>query len=73
VKGDTMLKLARVRAKRKKVYNKDSAFRVNQKVVDEHKIDRYLKRNNILEHELLSIESPRDGKYRCFASFETIG
>jgi hypothetical protein len=58
-----MVQIARARAKRKGLDGKDSAFRVNKKRVAEQKINRYLKRNNISEEDLLSVPSPADCMY----------
>lgn len=62
VKGDMMLEIARKQAKRKRVDGKDSAFCVNEKPVEQQKIRRYLRRNNISEGELLSMASPCNGE-----------
>ena len=59
-----MQELARVRAKRKHLYDKDSNFRVNKKPVDQFNIDRYVKRHEISEETLLSMASPMKGKHR---------
>lgn len=54
--------MARARVNRKRYEAKDSAFRVNKKSVDERKINRYLKRNDISEDMLLSMPSPANGE-----------
>ena len=56
-----MAQIARVRAKRKREDDKDSGFRVDKKPVAERNINRYLKRNNVTEEDLLSMPSPSDG------------
>lgn len=61
VKGDVMVQIARVRVKRKREDDKDSGFRVDKKPVAERNINRYLKRNNVTEEDLLSMPSPSDG------------
>ena len=55
-----MVELARTKVKRS-LENKKSSFRVYKKPVDDRKIDRYLKRNDISELELLMMMSPMDG------------
>jgi hypothetical protein len=55
--------MARTRTKRKRLDGKDSVFHVNKKQVNERKIDRYLKRNNISEEVLMSVPSPLGGMY----------
>jgi hypothetical protein len=60
LKGDTVMELARIKAKRA-LENKKSSFRVNRKPVDDRKIDRYLQRNAISEEQLLSMASPING------------
>ena len=62
VKGIVMLEIARKQAKRKIVDGKDSSFRVNEKPVEQQKIRRYLRRNNISEEALLSMASPCNGQ-----------
>jgi hypothetical protein len=62
LKGDTVLEIARTKAKRAAIDNKRSSFRVNKKPVDDRRIDRYLQRNDISEEELLSMASPENGK-----------
>jgi hypothetical protein len=47
LKGDTVLEIARTKAKRAAIDNKKSSFRVNKKPVDDRKIDRFLQRNEI--------------------------
>jgi len=61
IKHDTMVELARTRAKRHNAENKKSSFRVNKKPVDGHNIDRFLQRKNISEEELLAMTSPVSG------------
>jgi hypothetical protein len=56
-----MIQMARTRAKRKRLEGKDSAFRVNKAPVNERKMTRYLKRNEVSEEQLLSMASPIDG------------
>jgi hypothetical protein len=56
-----MIRMARTQAKRKRVENKESAFRVNKKPVDEWKISRYVRRNDYSQEDLLSMPSPVDG------------
>jgi hypothetical protein len=65
VKGDHMVQIARVRVKRKREDDKDSGFRVDGKPVAERNINRYLKRKNITEEDLLSMPSPSD----CMLTF----
>jgi hypothetical protein len=60
IKGDTMVLLARTKAKRK-IENKKSSFRVHKKPVDDSKIDRYIRRNDLSEEKLLQMRSPADG------------
>jgi hypothetical protein len=60
LKGETMVELARKKAKRK-LESKKSSFRVHKKPVDDRKIDRYLRRNDISEEKLLSMSSPVNG------------
>jgi hypothetical protein len=64
LKRDTVLELARMKAKRADV-DKKSSFRINKKPVNDHKIhrqiDRFVQRNNISEDQLLSMASPVDG------------
>jgi hypothetical protein len=60
LKGDTVIELARTKAKRA-LENKKSSFRVNRKPVEDRKIDRYLQRNAISEEQLLSMTSPVNG------------
>lgn len=55
-----MIKMALTRLKRKRLEGKGSAFRVNQKLVAERNIIRYLKRKHVSEEELLSMTSPLD-------------
>jgi hypothetical protein len=62
LKGDTVLEIARTKAKRAAIDNKRSSFRVNKKHVDDRRIDRYLQRNDISEEQLLSMASPVHGK-----------
>ncbi|CZR62636.1 uncharacterized protein PAC_12533 [Phialocephala subalpina] len=57
LKGETMVQLARVKAKRK-LENKGSSFRVCKKPVDNQKIDRYLRRHDITDEDLLAMASP---------------
>jgi hypothetical protein len=61
LKGDTVLEIARTKAKRTAIDNKKSSFRVNKKPVDDHKIDRFLQRNEIFEDQLLAMASPVNG------------
>jgi hypothetical protein len=70
VKGDTMIQIARTKLKRKRVDGKDSVFRVNEKPVPERNINRYLKRNNISEEDLFSVNSPVDRKQPSLISFD---
>lgn len=58
-----MLELASTNGKRYKFVNKESAFRVNKRPVDDKKIERHLQRSGIGEEELLAMASPVDGKY----------
>jgi hypothetical protein len=60
VKGETMVQLARTKAKRK-IENKKSSFRVNKKPVEDSKIDRYMRRNDLSEENLLQMRSPAIG------------
>lgn len=60
LRGDTVIELARTKAKRA-LENKKSSFRVNRKPVEDRKIDRYLQRNAISEEQLLSMTSPVNG------------
>ena len=62
MKGNSITAMARARVNRKRYEAKDSAFRVNKKSVDERKINRYLKRNDISEDMLLSMPSPANGE-----------
>lgn len=55
-------KLARTKTKRKKFDNKDTSFRVHKKTVKDENINRYLKRHNISEEELLAMASPINGE-----------
>jgi len=57
-----MEQIARARARRKRD-GKDSIFYVNNKPVDERKINRLLERKNISEDKLLSITGPLDGMH----------
>lgn len=66
VKGDIMIQVARARAKRKRDGGKESVFRVNKNFVTDRKINRYLKRNNVSEEDLLSMENPINGKKKFF-------
>ena len=59
LKGEAIVELARTKAKRR-LGNKESSFRVHKKPVDDRKIDRYLKRNDVSEEQLLSMASPVD-------------
>jgi hypothetical protein len=65
-----MIHMAHTRAKRKRVDSKASVFRVNKKPVPERNINRYLKRNNVSEKDLLSMPSPFDGRYSLLPDFE---
>ncbi len=56
-----MIQMARTQAKRKRVENRESAFRVNKKPVDDRKISRYMRRNDYSQEDLLSMPSPVDG------------
>jgi hypothetical protein len=56
-----MVQLARIKAKRK-LQNKDSSFRVSKKPVDDQKIDRYIRRHEITEDDLLAMASPERGQ-----------
>jgi len=58
-----MLEIARVRLKRAKIQAKASAIYVHENLVQDSKIDRFVKRNNISESALLSMTSPIDGSY----------
>jgi hypothetical protein len=58
LRGKIMIQLARTKTKRKKFDNIDTCFRVHKKAVKDENIDRYLKRHNISEEELLAITSP---------------
>ncbi|PMD53284.1 uncharacterized protein K444DRAFT_172372 [Hyaloscypha bicolor E] len=69
VKGDVMVQIARVRVKRKREDDKDSGFRVDKKPVAERNINRYLKRNNVTEEDLLSMPSPSDAPSPAFSVF----
>ncbi|KAE9371846.1 hypothetical protein N431DRAFT_377881 [Stipitochalara longipes BDJ] len=69
VKGDIMLQMVRTRVKRKRNAGKNSAFRVNKKPVVERKINRYLKRNNVSEEDLLSMPSPLNAPSPAFSVF----
>jgi hypothetical protein len=61
LKGDTVLEIARTKAKRAAIDNKKSSFRVNKKPVDDRKIDRFMQRNEIFEDQLLGMASPVNG------------
>jgi hypothetical protein len=61
IKTDDMIAIARLRAKRK-IQGKESAIRINKRPVKESKIDRFLKRQNISEDDLLSMRSPPNGE-----------
>ncbi|KAF8846689.1 hypothetical protein BDZ45DRAFT_637914, partial [Acephala macrosclerotiorum] len=69
VKGDTMVQMARARLRRKRVDGKGSVFRVNKKPVADRNINRYLKRNNVSEEDLLSMTSPIDAPSPAFSVF----
>lgn len=56
-----MIQLARIKAKRK-LENKESSFRVSKKAVDDQKIERYLRRHEITEDDLLAMASPERGQ-----------
>jgi hypothetical protein len=43
LKGDTVVEIARTKAKRAAMDNKKSSFRVNKKPVDDRKVDRFCK------------------------------
>jgi hypothetical protein len=58
-----MLEIARVRLKRTKLQAKASAIYMHENLVQDSKIDRFVKRNNISESALLSMTSPIDGAY----------
>ena len=62
VKEDSMVAIARARLNRKIYANKDSAFRVNKRPVDERNIDRFLKRKRISDEELLLMGTPINGR-----------
>lgn len=70
MKSDTIIQLARAKAKRKILENKDSAFRVYKKSVDDQKIDRYLRRHEITDDDLLAMASPVDGKSSSHLPFQ---
>ena len=58
-----MIALARTQAKRKKLEDKETSFRVNKKPVNVHNIDRFLRRHEISEDQLLSMSSPVNGEF----------
>ncbi|PMD22361.1 hypothetical protein NA56DRAFT_658274 [Hyaloscypha hepaticicola] len=60
LKGDTVLEIARTKAKRAAMDNKKSSFRVNKNPVDDRKIDRFLQRYEISKDQLLAMASPVD-------------
>jgi hypothetical protein len=61
VKSDTMLEIARVRARREQFYGKQSGFRVNKKTVGGSKIDRFMRRKDLSDQDVLSMPSPING------------
>lgn len=61
LKGETIIRLARTREKRK-LENKETSFRICKRVVEEHKIDRYLRRKDISADDLLDMASPVNGE-----------
>ncbi|KAH8594594.1 hypothetical protein B0O99DRAFT_687378 [Bisporella sp. PMI_857] len=68
VKGDILLELARIKEKRR-LRNKKTSFRVNKKLIDDRKIERYMQRNNISEGELVSMASPEQVASPAFSVF----
>lgn len=68
IKTDDMKAIARLRAKRK-TEGKESTFRVNKQPVNERKVDRFLKRHNISENDLLSIRSPENAASPVFSIY----
>ena len=54
--------MARTRAKRKRAEGKDSGFRKDGVLVDETKMDRFMKRRGFSADDLLSMPSPANGK-----------
>jgi hypothetical protein len=61
LKGETIIRLARAREKRK-LENKETGFRIRKTVVQEHKIDRYLRSKDISADDLLDMASPINGE-----------
>jgi hypothetical protein len=61
-KRDDMIAIARTRLRRRRDEQKESAFHLNNKPMEEMKIIRFLKRKNISEDVLLSMKSPVNGK-----------
>ena len=57
-----MVQIARTKVKRKLLLGKDSQFRVKKQPVDDRKIDRYMRRKDIIEDESFCMASPVDGK-----------
>ncbi|KUJ10075.1 uncharacterized protein LY89DRAFT_740473 [Mollisia scopiformis] len=68
LKGDIMVQLARAKAKRK-LENKESSFRVSKKTVDDQKIERYLRRHEITDEDLLAMASPVDAPSPAYSVF----
>ncbi|KAE8443786.1 hypothetical protein EG329_001380 [Mollisiaceae sp. DMI_Dod_QoI] len=68
MKRETMLALARAKAKRK-LDDKESSFRVHKKPIDDHNIERFLTRYDISEEDLLEMASPINAPSPAFSVF----
>lgn len=61
LEGDTMVQLARIKAKRR-LEKKETSFRVAKKPVNDQEIERYVRRHKITDDELLAMATPEAGQ-----------
>ncbi|KAL2060968.1 hypothetical protein VTL71DRAFT_9020 [Oculimacula yallundae] len=71
VTADTMVQIARARAKRS-LEDRQSVFRVNKRPVADRNIDKFLDRRQISLDDLLEMGSPIDGMYNTQVPFRPV-
>ncbi|KAH8586272.1 hypothetical protein B0O99DRAFT_602621 [Bisporella sp. PMI_857] len=68
IRGETMAQIARTRAKRNAM-SKSSGFRVNKQLVDNSKIERFIRRKGLTDKILLAATSPAEAPSPAFSVF----
>ncbi|PVH81800.1 hypothetical protein DL98DRAFT_587115 [Cadophora sp. DSE1049] len=68
IRAETMMQIARSRAKRG-LENKQSGFRVNKKLVPERNIDKFMDRKEVSWDDLMDMQSPQNAPSQAFSVF----